>query len=327
MSNNIDELLRTSASNWERWGSDDELGTLNLQRPETILRGIESVKSGTVFTLGLPVGATGGDPVWPARSPPEHYMTRDKGHFDDKKVDREPFGGWENSDDVIHTHAHGTTHIDALGHAWYADELYNGHSAETTKGGLDRCGIDKIAEVGIVGRGILVDIARHRKVSHVGAGERIPLKEIVEVLASTNLTIEPGDILLLRTGAMGLCLNEGKAAFDHEYATIEHGDPVLNEPGISYSQQLVDWFADHDVSLFATDTITAEQTLSETTGTRNPLHPIFLRNLGMPIGEMHNLDALADACETDDRWDFLYTCGPMHIVGGSGAPANPIAVR
>jgi hypothetical protein len=47
--------------------------------------------------------------------------------------------------------------------------------------------------------------------------------------------------------------------------------------------------------------------------------------LGMPIGELWNLDALA-AGTADRRWSFLLTMAPLSL-GGVGSPANAIALR
>jgi kynurenine formamidase len=66
-------------------------------------------------------------------------------------------------------------------------------------------------------------------------------------------------------------------------------------------------------------------------GARDPhsgiMHRALLGLLGMPIGELWNLDALAAACAGDRRWSFLLTVAPLTVVGGVGSPANAIAMR
>jgi hypothetical protein len=58
----LSELLADLPRNWGRWGDEDEIGCLNYQTPAEVLRGVREVKSGKVFTLGLPIGSPGGDP-------------------------------------------------------------------------------------------------------------------------------------------------------------------------------------------------------------------------------------------------------------------------
>ena len=56
----------------------------------------------------------------------------------------------------------GSSQYDALGHVWYDGQIWNGYDAQTTVGGMDKASVLPIAEKGIVGRGVLIDIARHR---------------------------------------------------------------------------------------------------------------------------------------------------------------------
>ena len=154
-------LIADLPKNWGRWGDDDEIGCLNYQTPDEVLRGVRQVRSGKVFTLGLPMGRPGGDPVWPGRSPAIHLMTQDRSYYTAGKLP--PLkGGLEYADDYITGYLQGSSQYDALGHTWYDGQLYNGFPAETTTGGMAKCGVDKIARRGVVGRGVLIDMAQHR---------------------------------------------------------------------------------------------------------------------------------------------------------------------
>ena len=57
-----------------------------------------------------------------------------------------------------------------------------------------------------------------------------------------------------------------------------------------------------------------------------PLHQVVIPNMGLTIGEMWNLDALADACARGGRYDFLLSAAPLPITGAVGSPINPIAI-
>jgi 3-hydroxyacyl-CoA dehydrogenase, C-terminal domain len=94
----LTELLADAPKNWGRWGPDDEVGALNFLTKEEVLRGVQSVKQGKVFTLGAVVGGPSGDPVWPGRAGATKLMTQDEGHYLSGKLKPVP-GGLEYADD------------------------------------------------------------------------------------------------------------------------------------------------------------------------------------------------------------------------------------
>lgn len=322
----IREILANAPDNWGRWGEDDELGAVNLLDAERTLRAVETVESGERYTLGVPLNAADGDPRWPTREGILHRMVRDKSHIDAGEFDREPFAFMESSDDEIETFTHGTTHHDALGHSWYDDELYNGFDADTTVGGLDRCGVEHVAERGIVGRAVLLDVARHRGVDRLDRGDTVTADELRACADEQGVALEAGDIVLLRTGVLSLFYDEGPEAFYESYSPPDDQE-TLDEPGPTYTDETAAWFADNDVAVYGTDTLTAEQTHSRETGTVIPLHPALLRDLGVVITELLWLEDLAAACVADGRYECMFVSGPLKLVGGTGAPANPIAIR
>jgi kynurenine formamidase len=243
-------------------------------------------------------------------------MDLDKSHYESgKQTTRD---GQQAADDVVHLPLHGTTHVDALGHAWYDDELYNGFDANTTKGGLDRCSIAPIAEHGIVGRGVLIDIARYREVDTLEHGARITLDEIQAAASDQSVDIQQHDILLLRTGFLEQYYKDGPDAFYGE---------KFREPGVTYSDDLVAWFHEMEIPVFGTDTLSNEQTLSDVTSTFTPLHAALLRDQGVIFNEMLKLDELAADCETGEDQAFLFIASPLKFVRGTGSPVNPLAIR
>jgi len=58
-----------------------------------------------------------------------------------------------------------------------------------------------------------------------------------------------------------------------------------------------------------------------------PLHAALMNNLGILFSEIIWLDDLAEDCASDGQWSFLYAGAPIHVVNGTGAPVNPIAVK
>lgn len=315
-SNPEGDVFERVPDNWGRWGEEDEIGAINFLNEDAVLEGVRAVSKGAVFTLGAPVCREADDPVWPGRDQPLHVMLQDHGHFASGKT--EGIGTREAADDLLQMGLHATTHMDALGHVWYDGQLYNGFEDTSTMGGLDHCSIRPIAEHGVVGRGVLLDVARHRGVSHLEKGEQITLDELQACADAQDTEIRDRDVLLVRTGWLG-AFYEDEIAFD--------GEGLYEEPGITYSDALIEWFQDNRIATYCTDTLTNEQTISDTTETPLPLHPCLLRDLGLPLLEVCRLDELADDCATDDQYDFLFVAGPLKVEGGSAGPVNPVAIK
>ncbi len=312
----LTDLLADLPRNWGRWGDDDEIGCLNYQTSEEVLRGVREVRSGKVFTLGVPIGSPGGDPVWPGRSSAMRLMTQDRSHYTSGKL--KPLkGGLEYADDYITAFLQGSSQYDALGHTWYDAQLYNGFSADTTTGGMAKCGVDKIAKRGVVGRGVLVDVARHRSKDSLEAGETFGVGDLEAAAEEQGVAIERHDNLLIRTGWLKVFYDKGPEAFYENFI----------EPGLVFSPELVRWFHEREIVSLSTDTIANEVTIDPETGIALTLHAALMRNLGVLFSEILWFEELAEDCVADGRWSFLYTAAPVHVVGGTGAPVNPVVVK
>lgn len=313
----VAELLKDLPTNWNRWGPDDEIGSLNYLTPEEVLRGIRSVRQGKVFTLSVVIGSPTGDPVWPGRTGATKLMTQDKGHYLCNKLRPAP-GGLEYADDFITMFLQGTTQFDALGHTWYDDQIWNGYDAKTTIGGMDKASVLPIAEHGVVGRAVLLDMARYRGKPHLDRGETFGLDDLLACAEKQGVTIEKHDILIIRTGWLKIFYEQGPAAF--------YGDS-FNEPGLAFSRELVQWFYETEIPVLGTDTIANETTVDPETGVLLPLHNALMRNLGVLFNEILWLEDLADDCASDGQYTFLYAGAPLKVYRGTGAPVNPIAVK
>ncbi|PSR20408.1 MAG: metal-dependent hydrolase [Sulfobacillus acidophilus] len=315
----IRDLLQDAPCNWGRWGSEDEVGAVNLLDQTEVLRAVGSVRRGDVFTLGLPIGTEKGDLVWPGRIPTQHYMVRDHSHYANGKVAVDPqYGGSQFADDVVHMYVQGTTQIDALGHVWYDDTLYNGYDAATTVGGLSKDSVVPVAEHGIVGSAVLLDVPRALHREQLMAGEEITLAQLDQVLAVQREAIQPHDIVIVRTGFYRDVWEKGT-----------QGLPVqeVDEPGITYSKEIADWFTQHDIPVFGTDTMDNEQTFSRRLGLCQPMHPFLINRLGVSMLEMLWLEELARACAQDGSYRFCLVVAPLKFVQATGSPINPIAIR
>lgn len=311
----LTDLLAGSPSNWGRWGDDDEVGALNFLTNDEVLRGVRSITAGEVHTLQRLIGDPKGDPVWPGREPATREMIFDESTWDGDDAPAFP-GGLHYADDKIEAFLQGSTQYDALGHVWYGGQIWNGYDARTTVGGLEKASVEPIAQRGVVGRGVLIDMARHFGVEAVEARHTFDHTDLLAAAESQGLTIEKHDILLIRTNHLQFFFDQGDAFYED-----------FCEPGLQYSPELVEWFHEMEIPNLVTDTIANEVTTDQETGVALTLHNALMRNLGVAFTEICDLESLAAACAKDNRWDFLYAAAPLKIHRATGSPVNPLAIR
>lgn len=311
----MDELLSDAPSNWGRWGAEDEVGALNYLTAAEVLRGVSHIRSGSVFTLQRLIGDPKGDPVWPGRSPAERTMIFDESSWDGDDAPAFP-GGLHYADDKINAFLQGSTQYDALGHVWYDGKIWNGYDARTTIGGLDKASVAPIAERGVVGRGVLLDMARFRDKDNLDKAETFDHNDLEACAKAQGVTIEPHDILVVRTNFLKLFFEQGKEFYDG-----------FCEPGLTYSPELVQWFQDREIPNLVTDTIANEVTTDPVSGVALPLHCALMRNLGIALTEICDLEELAASCADDGQYTFLYAAAPLKVHQASGSPVNPLAIK
>jgi kynurenine formamidase len=312
----LKDLLEGLPKNWGKWGDEDEVGSLNYLTPVEVLRGVAEVRSGKTFTLQIKIGNPEGDPIWPGRREAQRMNIVDHSHFTCGKGPHFP-GNMEYCDDMVVMYLQGSTQYDALGHVWYDDQIYNGYHADTTIGGTSKAGILPIAERGVVGRAVLIDMARHRGKEVLEKGETFDHNDLVEAAEAQGVTIEKRDILMIRTGWIGSFYRTDPAEFYKDF----------KEPGLTFSPELVRWFHEMEIPNLITDTIANEVTMDPVSGVALPLHSALMRNLGVTFTEMILPDALAEDCASDGQWSFLYVAAPLKVVDGSGAPVNPVVIK
>lgn len=293
-------------NNWGRWGDADELGTLNLVDAAARRRGAACVRTGEAFSLALPLSEAEGIQMGfvPGRVNPLRAMTQVN-----VPVSADPDGTCV-SDDVVVMALQAATHWDGLGHVSYRGVIYNGYPASSiSSAGASRCGIHRVRT--LVTRGVLLDVARARGADRLEAGYRIGPDDLDAALDLASSTIEPGDVVLVRTGQMQLLPDK------LSYAASTSG----------LSWRSVPWFRSRDVAAVATDTMVFECYPFETEDVHLPVHLLHLVEMGMTQGQNFRLEALADACAADGVYDFLLDASPLPFTNAVGSPVNPVAVR
>jgi kynurenine formamidase len=310
------DLLADAPTNWGKWGADDEVGALNYLGPEQVLAAVSLVSSGKVFTLQRLIGDPKGDPVWPGRTPAERIQVLDESNWDEGGSGPAYPGGLHYADDKIDAYLQGSTQYDALGHLWYGGKIYNGFDARTTVGGLEKASVQPIAERGIVGRAVLLDMARFRGKPTLDKGETFTHEDLQACAQAQGVEIQPRDILVVRTNFLQLFHEQGESFYEG-----------FNEPGLVYSPELVRWFQEMEIPNLVTDTIANEVTTDPNNGAALVLHSALMRNLGVTLTEIADLERLAADCAEDGRYDFLYVAAPLAIAKAAGSPVNPVVIK
>mgnify|MGYP000173198752 FL=1 len=312
----LGDLLKDSPSNWGKWGADDEVGALNYLGPEQVLAAVGLVTSGKTFTLQRLIGDPKGDPVWPGRTPAERTQILDESNWDEGGTGPAYPGGLHYADDKINAFLQGSTQYDALGHVWFDGKIWNGYDARTTIGGLDKASVEPIAQRGVVGRAVLLDMARFLGKDNLGAAETFTHEDLLACAKAQGITIEKRDILIIRTNFLKLFFELGDKFYEG-----------FCEPGLVYSPELVQWFADMEIPNLVTDTIANEVTMDPNNGVALVLHNALMRNLGVTLTEIADLELLAADCAADKQYAFLYVAAPLKVAKGSGSPVNPVVIK
>lgn len=313
-----DEERANKISNWGKWGPGDELGSLNYLTPDKIVDAAKLIKKGKVFALQVPLTQDWNEPLWPGRTPSIRYNDYDASGY---LVGRKPRpGGVKSAADWMCLSTHGTTHTDGLGHTWHGDKIWNGYDEKMTIGKMHKCGIHNAAERGMVGRGVLLDIARFKGVEYLKPGEVVTFDDFKKCAQKQGVKFQSGDIVLFRTGFV--------PAYQ-KYPELKKM-PQFIEPGLQYSLEFLQWMKDTEIVIIGADNIAVEETIStapEEKGSWIALHKYVMRNLGIYLQEIYWLEDLAGDCAKDGVYEFFYVASPLKIVGGTGSPINPIAIK
>jgi kynurenine formamidase len=296
----------TGRSAWGVFGDDDRLGTLNFVSPEAIARASRHVQQGRVYRLDLPLDAV--RPGLTGRTPPEHHLVPKEGDAADDWIDR--------------LFPQGSTHWDAIRHIKSSTRgFYNGTPAEDV-GREAQLGIDTFAKNGIVGRGVLLDLARYLESTgrplDPTAGTEIGVDVLEACATFEGLEIEQGDILVLRTGWVRWYLERN----DDERAALAAAPRHVLSSGLAASDEMVEYLWDTRVAAVAADNIAVE-----VSGAGGKLHRKLLPEFGMCLGELWYLEELAAECPADGIYTFLLVSAPLYLRGGVASPANAVAIR
>jgi kynurenine formamidase len=331
---------RPDHSNWGDFGEDDQIGRLNLITPERRKKAAEEIKEGLAFCLSLPLDLPGGNLLVAQRHPPKRRIeARNEGyHFVNFPL-RFENQHWTDfaCDDAVTLWTQYSTQWDALSHIAEpfdvdedgVDEIvyYNGYRAsidilgpEDPGGpGARNLGIEHMAETGVQGRGVLVDLFAHHGAKRAFVG----YDELMRIMDADEVAVETGDMFCVHTG-WSQAVMDRKGNPDVELLHNSHA--VLN----GADERLLRWIDESGLSVLIADNFAVEGFQTESTPRRSrfpglPIHRRCIVELGIHLGELWYLTELNNWLKAHKRSRFFLTAPPLRLPGSFGSPMTPVA--
>ena len=284
--------------NWGRWGTDDQKGAVNMVTPEKRAAAARLVRSGRAVSLSreFPSSPAPNNPT-----PAIHYM---------KRVERGKHSGYSADYYGISYHGTAATHLDALCHVWNADGMWNGrHPDEAiTMDGAVWGSVDQWKD-GIITRGVLLDVPKHRGEPYVTHDRPVHGWELEDIAKEQGVTMEPGDALVVYSGREKW--NEG----DNPLWGSSDQRPGLHASCLKFIRE-------SDCCLLVWDMMDFQPNGYDLGWSVHG--SIFAYGIGLLDNAL--LQPLSEACTEESRYEFMLTVNPLRVVGGTGSPVNPVAL-
>jgi kynurenine formamidase len=306
-----------AVSNWGRWGSEDVRGTLNLIGPNEVAAAVALVEEGRHVSCGRDVEFGSRASVYEAAVAPLHFMSSTGG-----RLNADGAGG---ATDWVGFDIHGLhiTHLDAPSHQFWNGTMFNGHTAAavTAEHGA-RLGSVELAADGIVGRGVLVDVAAALGVDWLPEGYAITPDDLDRATERQGTSVVAGDVVMVRTGygrqrrGLRTRVPDIAAAPGHDRSGLPH------LPGLSAAA--LPWCKDHDIGVVGTDTGTDASPSDQ--AWIAPFHVVAMWSMGLWVLDNFELEELSRTCDELGRYEFMVVVAPIRFRNTSGSPVNPIAI-
>ncbi|MFD2351170.1 hypothetical protein ACFSTC_20320 [Nonomuraea ferruginea] len=300
--------------NWGKWGPDDQIGTLNYIEPEMVVAASALVRQGKVISCALPYDGDGPQNGWGGRVNPIHLMLQDGG--DAAIGAQDHMARLRYADDAVYMPLQSGTQWDALSHVFYEGKMYNGFGQEhVSSTGAGKCGIELTTEK-VVGRGCCSTSPPppRRAVAGARSGHRQRRTRRLRRGAGRHRRprrLRPGPHRAHRhvPGAGLVGRLRGCTTPPASRWTPRTGSAATRSPAV------------------ATDTWGMEVRPNETDEIFQPVHIVLLVNADLLIGEIFDLEKLADDCAADGVYEFMFAAGPLPFTKAVGSPLNPLAIK
>ena len=200
------------------------------------------------------------------------------------------------------------TQFDGFTHQTHGDSLYNCFKVSelATRNGFTKMGIEKVGA--LVTRGVLIDVADLKGVETLPDSYEITPQDLQQALLRQNLTLQPGDAVIIHTGWGKLW---GK----------ENARYMRASPGIGVAAG--EWLVKQDPMLLGADNIPVEVAPPKDKLLSGPIHQMMLVVHGIHLLENLKLDELA----AKRVYEFAFVMQPLKLQGATGSTVAPIAIR
>jgi kynurenine formamidase len=281
-----------------KWGASDERGSANHMKPESVMRATRLIKTGEVIEIGHVLGPN--MPFFGTR----RFDLHTKRTFMNQPSNRRG----SNEELVVSEIGQVGTQFDGFAHQTHEDSMYNciKVSETETRAGFRKLGIDKVGM--LMTRGVLIDVAGLKGVDVLPDAYEITVEDLEAALSRQNLTLQPGDAVLIHTG-WGKLWAKDNARY------------VKSCPGVGV--KAAEWLVAKDPMLVGADNWPVEVSPNPDKDLSLPGHQIFLVLNGVHLLENLKLDELA-AKKVNE---FAFVMQPLKIQGGSGSTVAPVAIR
>jgi hypothetical protein len=306
----FDELPILAASGlrhaWQVYPRGDQLGTLNRLTGAAVAAAAATVRTGERIGLSLPLELP--DPPLFGRQPVRHAVF--------------PAGRntWDDRLDNLYPQA--SSQWDSLRHVRAREDGFYGGWQGDPDTDPEHLGIQNWARAGIVGRGVLVDLA-------AGGGfdpfdqHVFEVADLRRALDAQGTSLRYGDILCVRVGWVDRYLALAESGRRDLSARFEEAGQ-RRWAGLSGGEDMSRFLWDSGVAAVVSDNPAVE--LAPGDPAAGSLHRRLIPCLGFALGELFDLSALGPACQQARRYEFLFASVPLNLTGGVGSPASAVAI-
>ena len=293
--------------------STADIGPIGRQPPEQVVRAAGLVRQGRMISMAAV--RYPGMPLFPGHPPFQVLNYRTPRGI--RVTGARPWGPVNEARlgymaEYVMATSHSGAHMDALAHMtvgddmhWYGDGRADEHLTDFGPTHGDASNLPPFFT-----RGVLLDVPRFRGVDCLDKGAPIDGAECEAVCVAQGVEVRPWDVVVIRTGYMGLWPDAERMA--------AHKTPG---PDISAAR----WLLERGVVATGTDTETYEvQPAPDPGPTRNPqpVHTLLLIENGIYLMESLDLEELG----RQRIYEFLFVALPVKIRGATGSMVDPVAV-
>jgi kynurenine formamidase len=259
---------------------------------------VSLAKIGRAVSLSRPLPVT---PAGDNPRPAQHYMHKEERPFE---------GGAAMDYYGVFYHGTATTHIDALCHVWDKNGMWEGKTPDDViKFGGANFGTVEEWKDGILTRGILLDVPKHRNKPYVTLSEPVHGWELQDIATEQNVEIKSGDAVFVYSG------RDKYAADNNGRWGTQDGRPGLHASCLPFVKS-------NNISILGWDMMDASPNEYEIPWT---VHGVIFA-YGVALVDNAYLEPLSNVCAEEGRYEFMLSLNPLYVQGGTGSPANPIAI-